>query len=137
MLSPDAAMVVGLASTAMPFADSPEAEAERWLRVLRLHGEAGRALTTLGVGEAAVGEAPHPQAPDPAPFADQDVIASVSDQALHLATDRGAATVGTVDVLLAVMEIYGPHFDCVLRAHGATRDDVIESLATATPSHHH
>jgi hypothetical protein len=132
MLSPDAAMVVGLASTAMPFADSPEAEAERWLRVLRLHGEAGRALTVLGVGEAPLAEPEHAasETADASEVDGPDVIASVNDHALHRATDRGAATVGTVDVLLAVMDVYGQHFDFVLKAHGATRDDVIESLAT-------
>src|ERR1019366_7136527 len=43
-LAPDAAMVLGIASTAMPFARTREEEAERWLRVLRLHGEVGIAL---------------------------------------------------------------------------------------------
>ena len=36
-LSQDAALVVALAGTAMPFAHSAEDEAERWLRALRLH----------------------------------------------------------------------------------------------------
>jgi hypothetical protein len=50
-LAPDAAMVLGIAATAMPFARTPEAEAERWLRILRLHGEVGSALQALGVSE--------------------------------------------------------------------------------------
>ena len=41
-LSQDAALVVALAGTAMPFAHSAEDEAERWLRALRLHGQVGR-----------------------------------------------------------------------------------------------
>ena len=51
-LSQDAALVVALAGTAMPFAHSAEDEAERWLRALRLHGQVGAALQALGVGES-------------------------------------------------------------------------------------
>ena len=50
-LAPDAAMVLGIAATAIPFARTPEDEAERWLRILRLHGEVGAALQALGVSE--------------------------------------------------------------------------------------
>ena len=50
-LAPDAEIVLGIASTAMPFARSAEEQAERWLRVLRLHGEVGIALQALGVSE--------------------------------------------------------------------------------------
>ena len=50
--SQDAAIVLALADTAVPFASSPEDEAERWVRVLRLHGLVGTALQSLGVGEA-------------------------------------------------------------------------------------
>ncbi len=53
----DSALVLGMASTAIPFARSREEEAERWLRILRLHGEAGAALQALGVSEAPL-EAP-------------------------------------------------------------------------------
>src|SRR4051812_39270236 len=40
-LSQDGAIVLGLAATAVPFATSSEDEAERWLRVMRLHGQVG------------------------------------------------------------------------------------------------
>ncbi|HVR05071.1 MAG TPA: hypothetical protein VMS02_03445, partial [Solirubrobacteraceae bacterium] len=53
-LAPDAAMALGIAATAMPFARTPEDEAERWLRVLRLHGQAGIVLQALGVSEGAL-----------------------------------------------------------------------------------
>ena len=51
-LSQDAALVVALAGTAIPFAHSAEDEAERWLRAMRLHGQVGSILQALGVGEA-------------------------------------------------------------------------------------
>ena len=41
-LSQDAALVVALAGTAIPFAHSAEDEAERWLRAMRLHGRWAR-----------------------------------------------------------------------------------------------
>ncbi len=47
-------MALGIASTAMPFARTPEAILERWLRILRLSGDAGVALQALGVGEGRV-----------------------------------------------------------------------------------
>src|SRR5918992_4396168 len=50
-VSQDAAIVLGLASTALPFATSVEDEAERWLRIMRLHGQVGVALQALGVPE--------------------------------------------------------------------------------------
>ena len=49
-LSQDAALVVALAGTAIPFAHSAEDEAERWLRAMRLHGQVGAILQGLGVG---------------------------------------------------------------------------------------
>src|SRR4029079_12272312 len=50
-LSQDAALVVALAGTAIPFAHSAEDEAERWLRAMRLHGQVGSILQALGVGQ--------------------------------------------------------------------------------------
>jgi hypothetical protein len=126
-------MVLGIASTAMPFARSPAAEAERWLRILRQHGEVGNALQALGVTEAPL-DAPEGQA-DRAPASDdqRDVIAQVTDDATRLASQRGADAVGTTDVLLAVMHVYGADFDRVLQAHGTNSDAVVERLG-AEPS---
>jgi hypothetical protein len=169
-LAPDAAMALGIASTAMPFARTPEEEAERWLRVLRLHGEAGSALQALGVSEGSLptpqrGEGPVPipqrsERPVPvsqgsggsfaAPGAssdlgraagaagadDRDPVAQVTEHAVALASRRGAAGVGTTDLLMAVMRIYGDDFDRVLRAHGADRGEVLERLAAGRhPAH--
>jgi hypothetical protein len=136
MLSADAAMVLGLASTAMPFADSPDAEAERWLRILRLHGRAGGTLTSLGIGEAPLVDTGHFTAEDQGTAsptrAGRDVIDRVTEQAARVAADRGATTAGTTDVLLAVMGVYGPDFERVLNAYGTSRDEVIECLATTS-----
>lgn len=129
--APDAALVLGIAATAIPFARTPEDEAERWLRVLRLHGEVGVALQALGVSEGSLrdraGEPVErgslPEAGEP-----RDVIALVSERAAHVAADRGAAGIGTVDVLLAVMQVYGTVFERALRAHGADSDEVLERL---------
>jgi ATP-dependent Clp protease ATP-binding subunit ClpA len=131
-LAPETAIALGIAATAMPFARTPEAEAERWLWVLRLHGDSGVALQALGVGEASI-EAPHDQAPHQGPEREtdeQDGIGRVTDHAIRLAHQRGAEVVGTNDVLVAVMDVYGDDFDRVLRAHGTDRDEVLERLAT-------
>jgi anti-sigma B factor antagonist len=128
----DAAMALGLASTAMPFAASRRAEALRWLRILRLHGEAARVLCALGVGETPLANASAPEPAEPASDADRedrDPVAAVSELAVRLARKRGATSVGTGDVLLAAMRFYGPDFDRVLAAHGTDRDEVIARLA--------
>src|SRR5256885_4504330 len=61
-LSQDAAIVLALAETAIPFAVSREDEAERWVRLLRLHGQVGLALQSLGVGEAPLSTIAQPHA---------------------------------------------------------------------------
>jgi len=136
-LAPDtnAAMVLGMASTAMPFADTPQAEAERWLRILRGHGEAGIALQALGVSEAPLeraGEGAGERA-DSAYDGSGDVVAAVTDGAVRVASQRGARAVGTADVLVAVMDVYGADFDEVLRAHGTDRAEVLERLHAEMP----
>jgi anti-sigma B factor antagonist len=127
----DAAMALGLASTAMPFAASRRAEALRWLRILRLQGDAARVLCALGVGETALGGASETRdvSADEDVRDERDPVRAVSDLAIRLARARGATNVGTGDVLLAAMRFYGPDFDHVLAAHGTDRDEVIERLA--------
>jgi hypothetical protein len=131
-LAPDAAMVLGLVSTAIPFARTPEGEAERWLRVLRLHGEAGIALQALGVSEVPLLSPEQSPAPEPARPAsgagEHDAIADIATQAARIARRRGASGVATTDLLVAAMQAHGAAFDRVLRAHGTDRKEVLERL---------
>src|SRR5271154_2881531 len=132
-LAPDAAMVLGLASTAMPFARTPADEAERWLRILRLHGEVGIALQALGVSEMSLSDpgngAEHGQpAPTQAPV-DDDAVKHIAEHAARIAGERGASGVATSDLLMGVIHVYGEDFDGVLRAHGTDREELLEQLA--------
>jgi hypothetical protein len=136
-LSQDAALVVALAGTAMPFAHSAEDEAERWLRALRLHGQVGAALQALGVGEApleTLAQAPMVKTPR---VKGQNPVAEVAAAARGYAAGREADLVATIDVLFGVLEVYGKAFDRALYVRGATRDELLERLAAsaATPAH--
>jgi anti-sigma B factor antagonist len=129
-LSTEAALVIGLASTALPFADSLEAEAERWLRILRLHGDPSSAGSGSGVATALAG----------ADQAETDVraelaggtysqrIEGVIEHACRVARDRAADVVATVDVLAGVLAVYGADFDRVLSAYGSDRKAVTQQL---------
>jgi len=135
-LAPDAAMVLGIAATAIPFARTPEDEAERWLRVLRLHGEVGHVLQSIGVSEDVISVSHENGHADPAAGGAQaaagerrDVIALVGERAERIAVARGSAGVATTDVLVAVLQVYGPVFEQALRAHGTDADEVLERLA--------
>jgi hypothetical protein len=142
-LAPDAAIVLGFASTAMPFARTPEAEAERWLRILRIHGDVGLLLQGLGVSDGSLeasGEERPTDAEEPAREQpggeqsgreDRDPVSQVAQEAALLAGRRGSATIATTDVLMAVMHVYGEDFDRVLRAHGTDRGAVLELLGAA------
>jgi hypothetical protein len=131
-LSEDAALVTALAGTAMAFSHCAEDEAERWLRALRLHGQVGCALQALGVGEAPlerdaeVDVCDEPSAA--APLGDLALARSVRE-AERRALNRGARAVGTADLLLALLDVYGEPLDHALEARGTTRDEVVERLA--------
>jgi hypothetical protein len=124
----DAALVLGMASTAIPFASSREEEAERWLRILRLHGEAGAVLQSLGVSEGPLEGPGAREERESAPQDVEDVVDRVGDAAAAAAGQRQAQCFTTVDVLDAVIDVYGNDFNQVLRAHGTDRQEVLERL---------
>ena len=137
-LSNEATMVLGLAGSALPFAGSRTEEAERWLRVLRLHGSVSAPLQAVGIGEEPV-EAPerpaieHPsaeQAPAPPDAGSQQrVIEIVTARALARAQQRGASVAQTTDILVGAIEHYRQDFDRVLEAFGTDREEVLASVA--------
>jgi hypothetical protein len=130
-LSEDAALVLALAGTAMPFADSTESEAEHWLRILRMHGEVGAAMQALGVGEKPLKEHERPLGSQRFHRGGENVVEIVTAHAKGIAERRGVSMVGTVDVLEAVMTVYGKFFDATLEARGSTRDELLERLSRA------
>jgi hypothetical protein len=135
-LSQDAALVVALAGTAMPFAHSAEDEAERWLRALRLHGQVGAALQALGVGETPLMTSAADEADGPgSPPLGAEVLDEVTRRAGELANARKAETVGTADLLFAVLDVYGKLFDRVLYLRGTSRDELAERLPHAGAAH--
>lgn len=127
-LSQDAALVVALAGTAMPFAHSAEDEAERWLRALRLHGQVGASLQALGVGEAPLMTGIEEEQTEGTPTLGPDVLDEVTRRAADFAAGREAETVGTMDLLFAVFDVYGKLFDRVLYLRGASREELVEKL---------
>lgn len=136
-LSQDAAIVLALADTAIPFASSHEDEAERWVRLLRLHGQVGETLQALGVGESPLATSAQPPAVRETrsrPVGDQPV-ADVTAAARAFALKRGAQLVGTVDVLFAVLEVYGKTFDRALYIRGTSRDELVDRLAVVPVAH--
>jgi hypothetical protein len=129
-LSRDSILVLGIAGTSMPFADSTEAELERWLRLLRLRGRAGRILQGLGIGESPLRAIAPPATRRQHRRAGDQVVDLVSAAAFDFASARDAEAVDTGDVLAAVLKLYGRYFEAVLEAHGTTAGEVLERLAS-------
>jgi hypothetical protein len=127
-LSQDAAIVLALADTAVPFASSPEDEAERWVRVMRLHGWVGAALQSLGVGEAPLETIAQPIRILRRRPPGENVVEAVTREAHELAVAREAGAVCTVDVLFALFAVYGKTIDRALYVRGTSRDELIERL---------
>ncbi len=133
-LSQDAILVAALAGTSMPFACSPEDEAERWLRVLRLHGQVGSVMQALGVGEAPLmtrAESADEASANSA-AREEDVVERVVHGACRFAHGRRAVLVGTPDLLFALLEVYGGLIDRALYLRGTSRDEVLECLAVVS-----
>jgi hypothetical protein len=132
-LSQDAALVVALAGTAIPFAHNAEDEAERWLRAMRLHGQVGSTLQALGVGESPLmtGSDQDYAEGHGTPNLGPDVLDDVTGRAADFATARGADNVGTTDILFAVLDVYGKLFDRALYMRGTSREELVERLTAA------
>jgi hypothetical protein len=126
-LSSDAVTVLGLAGTALPFAQSVDDEIERWLRPLRLYGESGRALQALGVGEVPPPSSEHasPKASETSPA---ETLHIVTVTAAEIASERGVSSVGTQDILIAVMRHYGDDFETVLQARSTDGAELMDRL---------
>lgn len=125
--SRDAATVVALAGSALSFASTTEEEAERWLRPLRLYGEAGRILQSLGIGEARL--VPQVDSPTQAGDRPEMAVAAVIATARQAAARRGASIVGTADVLVAVLRRYPIAFGQALESRGCDRWELIDRVA--------
>ena len=132
-LSQDAALVVALAGTAIPFAHSAEDEAERWLRAMRLHGQVGSMLQALGVGEAPLMTGSEHEHSDGhgTPNLGPDVLDHVTECAAQFALAREAETVGTEDILFAVLDVYDSLFDRALYLRGTSREELVERLTAS------
>ncbi len=138
-MSQDAATVVGLAGTALAFAGTIEEEAERWLCALRLYGEAGALLQALGVGEeprhdgngwrGTPADAPRDEAPSDLPDCEAR-MAAVLTCADQFAARRAVEAVGTTELLLGVMRVYGATFDRALERRGTDRVELLVSLTS-------
>lgn len=132
-LSQDAAIVLGLAATAMDFAHGREDEAERWLRVLRIHGRVGETLQALGVSEAPLMTAARPVEDIEPPSTGENPVDVVYRVSSRMATSRAAEMVGTIDILFAVLKTYGGAFDRALYIRGTSREELLERLVSAAP----
>lgn len=135
-LTRDAALALGIAATAVPFARSPQAQAERWLRALQRCGDAGIALSSLGVTDAPLAQFSEHGAVDRADSqraTDRDAVATVTQHARRLARRRARSAISTADLLRAVIEVYGPDLDQLLVRHGSNRSDVVNLLGLELP----
>ncbi len=124
----EAAIVLTLAEVFVPLASSRVDEAERWLRIMHGYGTVGQGLQELGMP---CGQLSTPSLP---PRRGLSPVAAVPSEAAHFARERGAAAIATIDVLFAVILLYGPLFDRALyTATGKRRSDLLATLVGREP----
>jgi len=136
-LSEDAATVVGLVSTAMPFAAGPVDQVERWLKVLSRNGDAGFVLDAAGVRDRSGGDLARPSGSGAsAPLGpDVDPVDAVTAYANHAVRSRGETITRSTDLLEAVRDLYGDVFEEVLRRHTAEPEGALDRLSHLLISH--
>jgi hypothetical protein len=135
-LTADAAMLLGIAATAMPFARSTGAQAERWLRILSRHGDAGGVLASLGIGDDRLEPFTEPADEHGQRLAQAfpgDPVATVTRCAQLVAHRLGASRIRPSDLLRAVITIYGSQFEHALMRRGVETKDVLERLGELPP----
>jgi hypothetical protein len=64
-----------------------------------------------------------------------DVLDEVTRRASGFALAREAETVGTADLLFAVLDVYGKLFDRMLYLRGTSREELVERLPGAHERH--
>jgi hypothetical protein len=126
-----ATIAVALAATALPFAGSHPEEAERWLRILRVHGMVGNAMQALGVPEQPLYEYVGERAIE---SRDPDALAAVINAASHNAREYGSGAIATEDLLVGVLSTYGAAFDHALEIRGTTKSELLERVARGRSS---
>lgn len=119
-----AAIFLALAEALVPFAASRADEAERWLRIMREHGNVGDALANLGMVS---GQLSTPSLGSASRQPDPESVTAVASDAASFAAERNAPAIGGADVLFAVILQYGSLFDRALYA--ATNKQRHELLA--------
>ena len=112
----------------MPFSCSAEAQAESWIRTLRLHGRVGSAMQALGVGEAPLRAETTSSQPRPATRRPRATWPTESSRARTILRRRRRRPTGTAHLLGALFEVYGDVMERALELHGATRAELIQRL---------
>ena len=127
-LSGEVATALELAKTCVPFARSAEGEADRWLRVLRRLERTGDALQELGVADCPL-ESPAEALGGYDAHRGGSSVSAVAQRAVTYTQARGGRVVGTIDLLFAVLAVYGKDFSKALYRRGVTREQLLDHLA--------
>ncbi len=131
-VSREAAIILALAETLVPLAPSREDEAERWLRIMREHGNVGNGLEELGMASREL-STPSLE-PRQLDSTRDDPVTPVAEDAARFARERGAPLISTVELLFAVILHYGRLFDRALyRATRKTRSELLTALNQLEP----
>jgi anti-anti-sigma factor len=133
-LTGDAVVALGIAATAMPFALSVPAQAERWLRILGQYGDAAIVLTSVGFTDEPIeGGRPREVESPTEPQTERDPVAVVTEHARLIADERRASTLSTIDLLRAAIAVYDEELERALMRHATRIADLTARLERRHP----